>query len=98
MAAERIDQVVEEIDVESPDAPDFARGWGSPTILIDGADVIGAVRSTGSACRLYAEGAPSVELIRARLATVRRGVVWSSGPAALPMLGAIRRGYRHEVP
>ena len=89
MAAERIDLAVEEIDVESSDAPDFALGWGSPTILIDGADVVGAVRSTGSACRLYAYGAPSVELIRARLATVRRGIVGSSSPAALPMLGAV---------
>lgn len=89
MAAERIDQAVEEIDVESPDVPDFARGWGSPTVLIDGADVIGAVRSTGSACRLYADGAPSVALIRARLATVRHGVVRPRGPATLPMMGAI---------
>lgn len=89
MAAERIDQAVEEIDVESPDAPDLARGWGSPTILIDGADVIGAVRSTGSACRLYADGAPSVERIRARLATLRQGVVRPSGTGTLPMMGAI---------
>lgn len=88
MAAEHVDLAVEEIDVESPDAPDFARGWGSPTILIDGADVTGADRSTGSACRLYKDGAPSIELIRGRLASLGRDAVRSNG-AALPMLGAI---------
>ncbi len=89
MAAEHIDLAVEEVDVESPDAPDVARGWGSPTILIDGADVSGADRSTGSTCRLYTDGAPSVELIRGRFASVRRDAVRSNGGAALPMLGAI---------
>ena len=72
MAAERIDQPIDEVDVESPDTPAALRGWGSPTILIDGLDVTGAARSTASACRLYAHGAPSIDEIRARLAAARR--------------------------
>lgn len=70
--AEGIDEQVEEIDVESPDAPEAVRGWGSPTILVDGSDVTGAGRSSGTACRLYADGAPSVEQIRAGLVAARR--------------------------
>ena len=89
MAAEKLDQDVEEIDVESPTAPESLRGWGSPTILIDGKDVTGTTRTTGSSCRLYANGGPSVEEIRARLAAARRAPVGSSGRATLSMLGAI---------
>jgi mercuric ion transport protein len=72
MTAERIDLPIDEIDVESPDTPAAMRGWGSPTILIDGLDVTGAARSAAAACRLYANGAPSVAEIRARLAAARR--------------------------
>jgi mercuric ion transport protein len=71
MAAEQIDARVDEIDVEAEDAPEWARGWGSPTILIDGTDLTGATRSNGPSCRLYEDGAPSVEQIRARLAATR---------------------------
>jgi hypothetical protein len=95
MAAEQIDDSVDEIDVESPTAPEALRGWGSPTILIDGKDVAGAARSTASSCRLYANGAPSVDEIRARLAAARRAPVGSSwitaalsvALAAYPLLG-----------
>lgn len=44
-------------------------GWGSPTILVGGADVIGAASEGGFACRLYVDEhgrrseAPSVESI-----------------------------------
>jgi mercuric ion transport protein len=89
MVAEQVDQAVEEIDVESPTAPEALRGWGSPTILIDGKDVTGAARTTGSSCRLYADGAPAVDEIRARLAAARRAPVGSSGRASLSMLGAV---------
>ncbi len=89
IAAERIDQPVDEIDVEAPDAPESLRGWGSPTILVDGIDVTGAARSTGSSCRLYADGAPSVDQIRAALVAAQRAAATPSGRVALPMLGAI---------
>jgi hypothetical protein len=73
LAAEKLDAPVEEIDVEGADAPEWARGWGSPTILIEGQDVLGQTQSGSSCCRLYADGAPSVEAIRARIA-ISRGV------------------------
>ena len=69
LAVEKLALAVEEIDVEAPSAPTWARGWGSPTILIDGVDVAGAQPSdAASCCRLYADGAPDVAAIRARLA------------------------------
>ena len=72
LAAEKVDVRIEEIDVEGEDAPEWALGWGSPTILVDGQDVMGHARSsTSSCCRLYADGAPSVDAIRARIAVSR---------------------------
>jgi mercuric ion transport protein len=89
MAAEHIDGPVDEIDVEAADAPEAVRGWGSPTVLIDGIDVTGAARSTGSSCRLYADGAPSVDQIRAALVAAERARAASGSRAALPMVGAV---------
>lgn len=43
---------LEEVDVTSPDTPEHLRGWGSPTILVDGKDVAGGTPA-GSSCRLY---------------------------------------------
>jgi hypothetical protein len=71
LAAEQLGVQIEEIDVEDPAAPAWARGWGSPTILIDGKDVAGQQPSGASSCRLYADGAPSVEVIRAQIAAAR---------------------------
>lgn len=86
-AAEKVVAAVEEVDVGEPDAPEWARGWGSPTILIDGQDVTGEQRSTGSCCRLYAGGAPSVESIRARIAA--RARPQTGRRVALPVVGAL---------
>ena len=41
LAIDAVDAIVEEIDVEAPAAPAWARGWGSPTILVVGEDVAG---------------------------------------------------------
>lgn len=89
LAAERLELQVEEIDVEAPDAPEWARGWGSPTILIDRTDLTGATRSTGASCRLYQGGTPGVEEIRARIGAARRAPAATGVRVALPMLGAI---------
>jgi hypothetical protein len=69
LAAEGIDSDVDvdEIDIHDPGAPAWARGWGSPTILIDGADVAGLAPASASSCRLYAGGAPGVDAIRKRI-------------------------------
>ncbi|HEY0477869.1 MAG TPA: mercuric transporter MerT family protein [Kofleriaceae bacterium] len=86
LAAEKLVLPIEEIDVEDPRAPEWARGWGSPTILIDGKDVYDQASSGASACRLYAHGAPSVEVIRSRLAGAHSP---NGNRIALPMIGAI---------
>jgi hypothetical protein len=64
----------EETDIATGDVPEALRGWGSPTILVDGQDVTGAQASgTGSACRLYFgsgtenRGVPPEGLIQAAL-------------------------------
>mgnify|MGYP000865880417 CR=1 FL=1 len=88
LAAEKLEIAVEEIDVEAPTAPDWARGWGSPTILIDGQDVAGQQPSASSACRLYAGGSPSFEQIRSRI-TAGRGSAGRKSRVALPMIGAV---------
>lgn len=71
LAAEQLDVSFEEIDVEGAAAPAWVRGWGSPTILVDGVDVAGHQRSESVTCRLYAGGAPSVAMIRSRIAAAR---------------------------
>ena len=49
---------------------DDTQGYGSPTILVDGVDVMGATPGDGAACRLYLgteiPGAPPLQdLVRA---------------------------------
>ncbi|MCB9565778.1 MAG: histidine phosphatase family protein [Myxococcales bacterium] len=61
--------------VDDPALPEHARGYASPTILVDGRDVAGAGPTCGSGCRVYAAGegiggAPSPAMIAAAL---RRG-------------------------
>jgi len=56
----------QEWDQNDPVAPGRIRQYGSPTILVNGRDVTGvAAGVAAAACR--ADGAPSVELIRAAL-------------------------------
>lgn len=59
-----------ELDVTDPGAPVALRGYGSPSILVDGVDVLGAPPGDATACRLYVgtdlPGAPPLEaLLRA---------------------------------
>jgi mercuric ion transport protein len=66
-----------EIDVTSQSAPPELRGWGSPTILVDGVDVAGGAPS-GACCRLYPDsprrGAPSLTVIEAALRRAQRSI------------------------
>ena len=88
-----------EWDRKSPESPAYVRGYGSPTILVDGRDVAGvAPGNGGSSCRLYRnasgtfEGAPSVEQIREAfratehppLVGTRSSSGWRSSLATLP--------------
>jgi mercuric ion transport protein len=87
-----------------PESPAHIRGYGSPTILVDGKDVAGAEPSQREgACRLYPDGAtgfggiPSVDQIVAALmregqATETRGARvpfgWRRLLAIMPGVGA----------
>jgi hypothetical protein len=52
---------IEEIDVTVQSTPVELRHWGSPTILIEGQDIEGAVPGEDAAsCRFYAGEAPGV--------------------------------------
>src|SRR5260370_1641557 len=79
----------------SVEAPAYARGFGSPTLLVNGHDVAGQTSAHGNACcRLYADpsgtlqGAPSVEQIVAALQAYRFAgpTQWRQLPLALPAL------------
>ena len=78
--------------IGDPDLPGHARGFGSPTILVDGRDVSGLAPGSEAACRVYRDrsGAmsrvPSVEEIAAALARGRAR--WRSSLAVLPAIGA----------
>ncbi|MGA9523183.1 MAG: hypothetical protein WBV82_17075 [Myxococcaceae bacterium] len=60
-----------EIDASVDSAPAHARGYGSPTILVDGKDVTGTAPGDGSSCRIYAgsdvRGVPPLDAIVAAL-------------------------------
>jgi len=43
----------QEIDILGPETPDGLRGWGSPTILLDGADITGQPKGDSVSCRVY---------------------------------------------
>lgn len=61
----------EEIDILDPKVPEDMRGWGSPTILVNGCDVSGIPKGNSVSCRVYpnSEGVPDVQSIIACLKT-----------------------------
>jgi len=75
LASAGITTTIEEVDTNAPETPERLREWGSPTILIDGADVEGLETPLGASCRLYRDeagrhrGTPSE--VRLRLALNR---------------------------
>ena len=83
------------------EAPARDRGYGSPTVLVDGQDVAGAQPNDAPACRVYADadgcfsGAPPVDQIGAALGNRAGRFAWGSlavvlpgfGTALLPVLG-----------
>ncbi len=88
-----------EWDRNSPESPAYVRGYGSPTILVDGRDVAGVAANNGeSCCRLYRNdsgafgGAPSVEQVAKALhldnpsppGAARSSSGWRSSLAAVP--------------
>ena len=75
LASSGIHAVIEEVDTTAPDTPEPLRGWGSPTILVNGADVAGQDAPGCASCRLYRDEAgrlhatPPEALLRSALAT-----------------------------
>lgn len=58
--------------ISDPAAPSRVRGYGSPTILVDGRDVAGSPPEGEACCRLYRGGrVPSVEAIASALRNAR---------------------------
>ena len=59
--------------VDDPACPEDRRSFGSPTVLVEGADVAGAAAGGAPCCRVYEaeggalSGAPSIEAIAAKL-------------------------------
>ncbi len=53
--------IFEEVDLLSESTPDEVKCWGSPTILINGADVMGSSKADACGCRIYSNesGVPS---------------------------------------
>ena len=64
---------IEDVDTNAPGTPEALRGWGSPTILINGEDAEGQDAPTGASCRLYRDqggrlrGTPTQALLRSAL-------------------------------
>lgn len=92
----------EEYQIGATDAPARVRGFGSPTILVDGVDVDGLSAGAEDCCRVYrGGGAPSIDLIVDALALAGQGDVpatepprnppsrsqWKSTAAVLPGIG-----------
>jgi hypothetical protein len=74
LASSGIAAEIEEVSTDCSETPEALRGWGSPTVLINGVDIEGEEPS-GSSCRLYRDergqlrGVPSVVAMRRALST-----------------------------
>lgn len=98
LAASGLEARWTEWDRSAPDSPAYVKGYGSPTILVDGKDVAGLLATDGNAsCRLYRNaagqfvGMPPVEQIAVALSSngalspsTRAAVGWRSSLAATP--------------
>jgi len=92
-----------EWDRNSKESPAYAKGYGSPTILIDGKDCVGLAPSDANSCRIYesSEGAkkgiPSLDIVISALKGnhsrgengdgVRKH--WLSSAAMFPSIGLV---------
>jgi len=69
LAESKIDANWKEWDRNSEQSPEYARKYGSPTLLINGKDISGQEESDENCCRVYLDKdgmkkVPSVEMIR----------------------------------
>lgn len=90
LTEEHLHVEVNEVDIAAPEASPELRAWGSPTILVDGAEITGLLAATGDiGCRLYPGGAPSVAQIRVALQRRRGGGPGGGGRGGVALLGAL---------
>lgn len=85
-----------EWDRNSEDSPDYAKEYGSPTILVDGKDIVGSEPQSENNCRIYSfggsnSGVPPVDMIASKLNGHRFGrkVSWKAAFAAIPGIGLV---------
>ncbi len=57
---------------DDPATPEALRGYGSPTVLVNGADIL-PTEGGNASCRVYAGGAPEVAVLRAALRQAMTG-------------------------
>lgn len=75
-------------------SPERLRGFGSPTVLINGVDVAGETPAGAASCRVYRAtdgrvlGAPSPEMVGRALRVAKGGSVSSQWRRPLPVLAA----------
>lgn len=73
LSASELPDQWQEWDRAAPDSPSHVRGFGSPTILVNGRDIAGTAAPGANNCRVYNSengklvGFPSQELIAAAL-------------------------------
>lgn len=58
----------ETVDILDPQTPESLRSYGSPTVLVNGHDVMGESKFDAVGCRLYPNGEPSKMTILASIA------------------------------
>ena len=75
LASANLHAAIEAVDTTAPETPEHLRVWGSPTILIDGADIEGLDSPASTSCRLYRDSAGQL-----------RGI-----PSEATVLDAVRR-------
>ncbi len=69
-------------------SPDYVKKYGSPTILVDGKDVGGALPGDGKSCRVYTDsdgnfsGVPSPETIASALSKAKEDTARRKGESA----------------
>jgi|GEM_PF-1139275 len=97
----------DEVDLNEPNTPKELKGYGSPTILVDGKDVTGIAPSGESlSCRTYYNakgeitGAPDIEIIvKAILESVKKGQKAQKGKAILSIIIALFLVFAvHSIP
>jgi mercuric ion transport protein len=95
LLAAKLDVRWREVDIDGPKTPPNWRALGSPTILVDGVDIVRGAPAEGATCRLYERHGrfartPSVDQIVSYLRTHSRRSACSGAHATLaaaPVIG-----------